>query len=89
MTNAELCNRSVNRADLHSSTTASIPQICSVDVILAVRSEDWQGRKPVDDVLACARSRKSLQQFLQDETGDHDGFPAFKCVAQFAYLGSG
>jgi len=87
VTNAELCNRRVDRADLHPCTTASIAQICSVDVILPVRGEERHGRKPVDDVLTRARAGKSLKQFLQDETGDHDGLTAFKCVAQFAHLG--
>jgi hypothetical protein len=67
VTHAELRNHGVNGADLQSGTTTSIAQICGVDVILPVRSQDWQGRKPVNNVLACARADKSLQQVLQDE----------------------
>lgn len=84
MTNTELCNRSVNRTELHPGTTTSIAQICSVDMILAVRGEERQGRKPVDDVLARTRAGKSLKQFLQDETGDYDSLATFQRVAQFA-----
>jgi hypothetical protein len=89
VTHAELRNHGVNGADLQSGTTTSIAQICGVDVILPVRSQERQGRKPVNDVLACARAGKSLQQFLQDEACDHDGLTAFESVAQHAHLRGG
>lgn len=39
VTNAELRNRGVNGADLQPGTTASIAQICGVDMILPVRGQ--------------------------------------------------
>ena len=88
VTNAELGNHGVNGAYLQPSPTTSIAQICSIDVILPVRGQERQGAKPVNDVLTCPRAGKSLQQFLQDETADHDGFAAFESVAQHVHLGS-
>ena len=54
MTDAELRDHGVNGADLQPGTTTSIAQLCSVDVILPVRSQERQGRKPVNDVFTSA-----------------------------------
>ena len=81
VTNAELREQGVDGADLHTRATAAIAQFRGVDVILPVRSEERQGREPVDEVFARTRAGKPLQQFLQDEPRGHDGFAAFKGVA--------
>jgi hypothetical protein len=67
----------------------AIAQLRSVDVIQPVRSQSRQRRKMVNDVLSRLRAGESLQQFLQDETRDHDRFTAFQRVAQYANLGGG
>ena len=89
MANAHLRQNGIDRANLQTGATTAIAQFRRGDVILPVGREKRQGCEPIDDVLARPRAGKSLQQFLQDETGDHDGLAAFKCVAQFAYLGGG
>ncbi len=81
MANAKLRDHGVYRADLQAGTAASIAQLRSVDVILPVRSQERQRRKAVNDVFSCLGARKSLQQFLQDETCDYDRFTAFERVA--------
>ena len=52
--------------------------------ILSVRREERQGREPADDVFAHTRACEPLQQFLQDQPRGHDGYAAFKGVAQRA-----
>ena len=88
VTDAELGNHGVNRADLQPGPTTAVAQLCGVDMNLAVRSYERQGRKPVNDVFTCTRAGKPLQQFLQDETCGHDSFATFESVAQYAHLGS-
>jgi hypothetical protein len=82
VTHAELRNDGVNGADLQPGATASIAQVCGVDVILPVRRQKRQGGESVNDVFARTRAGKSLQQFLQDGTCDHDGSAAVEGVAQ-------
>ena len=89
VTNAELRDHGVDRADLHTGAAAAIAQLRSIDVIHPVRSKQREGRKTVNDVLSRLRARKPLQQFLQDEACNYDCFTAVESVAQYAYLGSG
>ena len=86
VTDAELRNHGVYCADLYTGTTTAIAQLCSVDVILPVGSQERQSRKPVNDVFTRTRAGKSLQQFLQDETCGNNGFATFESVAQYPYL---
>lgn len=89
MTETELGEQGVDGANLHTRAPAAIAQFRGVDVILPVRSQQRQGREPLDDVFACTRAGESLQQFLQDQPRGHDGFAAFKGVAQRVYLWGG
>jgi hypothetical protein len=89
VTNAQLRDYRVDRADLQAGAAATIAQVRSVDVIQPVRSQERQRRKTVDDVLSRLRTGKSLQQFLQDQTRDHNGFTTFERVAQYANLRGG
>lgn len=66
VSDAELREQSVDRPDLHACATAAISQRRGIDVILPVRHEERQCRESINDVPACARPCKSLQQLLQD-----------------------
>ena len=88
MTNAQLREHSVNRANLQSSATTTISQFRGIDVILPVRGQKRQGREPLNDVFACPRAGESLQQFLQDQSRSYDGVATFKGIAQDAHLRS-
>lgn len=77
VTDAELRDHGIHGAELHPGTTTSIAQSRSVDVILPVRSQGRQGAKPFRDFVTCPGSAKPLQQFLQDQSCDYDGFAAF------------
>ena len=77
VTNAELRDHGIHGAELHHGATTSIAQIRGIDVILPVRSQERQGAKPFNDFVTCPGSAKPLQQFLQDQSRDYDGFAAF------------
>ena len=81
MANAKLCQQSVDGADLNTCATAAVAQLSSVDVVLTVRAEQWQGGETFDDVPAGTWTRKALKQFLQHEPGGHDDLFAFECIA--------
>ena len=82
MTDAELREQRVDRADLHAGATAAVAQFRRVDVILPVRAEERKNREPVDDIAARAGSRKTLQQLLQDEPGGDDCLAALQRLPQ-------
>lgn len=89
VTNAELRDYRVDRADLQAGAPATIAQFRSVDVIQPVRSQERQRRKTVNNVLSRPRAGKPLQQFLQDQTRDYNRFTTFERVAQYANLRDG
>lgn len=85
----KLRKKGVNRAHLNAGATTAVAQRCSVDVILPVRAEEWQGGKSLDDVLARARSSEPLKQFLQNEPRSHDNLVTLEGVAQRAHVRDG
>ena len=68
MTQTKLGNDCVDRSDLHPGSSACIPQFCGGNVIVSGGLDQGQRSKPLDDLRAGFRARKSLKQFLQDET---------------------
>jgi len=60
VTDAELREQRIDRADLQAGTTAAVTQVRRVDVILADRREERERRKPVDNVFPGTRAGKSL-----------------------------
>lgn len=89
MPNAKLRKKRVNRAHLNAGATTAVAQRCSVDVILPVRAEKWQGGKALDDVLARSWSSEPLKQFLQNEPRNHDNLVTLEGIAQRAHLRDG
>ena len=86
MVNAELGQESVDRADLHAGAATGIAQRRRVDVIVAVRHEEWHCGKSIQDLRARARPRKALQQLLQDKTGRKNIFAALDRAKESACL---
>lgn len=86
MPDAKLREQRIARPDLNACAPAAAPDFRGVDVILPVGGEKRQGREPVDDVFACARSGESLQQLLQDQPRCHDQLAAFERLAQRTHL---
>ncbi len=52
---AKLGKQSVDRAELQTFPAAGIAQLRGFDVIAAIRNEQRQGRKALDDLIACTR----------------------------------
>ncbi len=86
MTYAKLSQQGVDRANLNSSSTTGVAQLGSIDMILSIRSDERQRGKPLDDVLARARTSKTLKQLLENEPGSHDDLISFERIAQFLDL---
>ena len=88
VTDAELCEQRIDSADLHPAATAAVTQLRGIDVVLPVGRKERQRCKSIDDVFACTRTSKPLQQFLQDQSRGYNGFVALQSVAKYAHLGS-
>ena len=88
MTDAELCEQRIDSTDLHPAATAAVSQLRGIDVVLPVGRKERQRCKSIDDVFACTRTSKPLQQFLQDQSRGYNGFVALQSVAKHAHLGS-
>src|SRR5262245_29845258 len=78
MTDAELGQQRIDSADLNARSPASVAQLCRINVVVPVGNEQRQRREPIEDARARSRSRKSLQQLLQDEAGSEKLFPGRK-----------
>lgn len=64
VTNAQLRDYRVDRADLQTGATTAITQLRGVDVVPPVRSQERQRRRTVDDVLS--RLRACTPRFASD-----------------------
>jgi hypothetical protein len=88
MADTELRQNGVDGTYLQTGPATAVSQFRRIDVILPVRGQERQGCEPVDNVFARARTGKSLQQFLQNESGGQDSCATFKGIAQRSYLRS-
>ena len=82
MPDADLSQQRINRPDLDTRTATMIAKFSGVDVVPSIRDNQRQSCESFDDLLACARTRKSLQQFLKYQPGGNDRFAASKCRSQ-------
>jgi hypothetical protein len=76
---AQLSQEGIDRANLYAVSSAAIPELRGCDVIVAVRHEQRDGGKPVQNLIARLRPRKTLKQFLKDKAGGQDGLAAAYC----------
>ena len=77
MPDAKLREESINSSDLYSSAPTAISQIRSFNVIVAIGDEKRYCGKPVQNFRAGFRTRKTLQDLLQDEPGRNDRLARF------------
>lgn len=82
MASAQLRQNSVSRSHLHAGSPAGVAQFCCCDVVCTVRLQQWQRSKAPDDLGACLRARKPLQQFLQYQARRDDTIKTQQSVLQ-------
>lgn len=86
VTDAQLREQSVDRADLHAGATTAIAQFCGVNVIPSIGSKERQGGRPFNDVVTRARTSESLEQFLEDQPRGHDDLALLEGMTQGLHL---
>lgn len=69
VTQAELRQQRIDRANLKPGPPATVTQPGGIDVVLPIRDEERQRGEALENLLARLGSRKPLQQFLQHEPG--------------------
>ena len=80
--NGESGEQCIDRSDLESASSASIPEIRGLDVVVAIRTQKGQGAESVDDRVACAGAVESLEELLRYEAGRKDQLFSSNCVSQ-------
>lgn len=82
MADAELGEKRVDGAYLDAPPAADIPELGRLDVVGAIRHYDGQGAEAFQDNLSGPRSRKPLEDLLEDQTGGDDHLPRLQGVTQ-------
>jgi hypothetical protein len=72
VTDAQLCEQGINGSNLYTLSAASIPQCGRVNVIAAIRNQQWQSSEPLDNVRLRFRTVEALQELLQYQAGSDD-----------------
>ena len=86
MAATELDQQRVNGADLDSATATGAPDLSSFNVVLAVRHQESQCRKPLYKLISRLGSSEPLKKFLQYKAGREHLICAKERVAQCRYL---
>lgn len=71
MTYAQLGEKSIDCSHLNPSSSADVPQLGSCHVIFAIGLKQRKRCKALNDLVASLGARKSLKQFLKDQTRCH------------------
>lgn len=87
VTDTELREESVDRADLYASPAGTISDLRCLEVIVAVGRNEWQGGKARDDRFVSTRSTEALEQLLIDESSRHHELASGQGSLQGAHLG--
>jgi hypothetical protein len=66
---AELREQRIDCPDLKSFASALVPKLGSCDVISAIRRDERECGKPLDDQASGLRPGETLKQLLQHESG--------------------
>ncbi len=82
MPDAKLRQESINSSDLYSSAPTAISQIRGLNVIVAIGGEKRYRGKPIQNFRAGFRTRKTLQDLLQDEARRNDSLARFERPCQ-------
>ena len=68
----KLCDKCVDRSNLHARSAAQVPEVGRGNMILTIWLDQGERREGLDNLLACLRVREALQEFLQDQARGHD-----------------
>ncbi len=71
MANTKLREQRINCPYLYALLPAVIAKARGADMVLAIGHHQWDGRKPIYDLLLGLGTVKPLEQFLQDEPRCH------------------
>lgn len=80
MADAQLGQQRIDRAHLHASSPAAIPQFRRLDMIVAIRHQQGDRRKTVQKLIAALWSCEALKEFLQHKAGRQKSLAAFKSL---------
>jgi hypothetical protein len=83
---AKLCEKCVDRPDLDTASSAKIPQLGCLDVVLSTRQQKRQRGESFDDCIPRGGSGKSLKQLLEDQPGRGHLLAAIERLAESLYL---
>lgn len=83
---AELGQQGIDYPDLNTPVLAAVSQVRCPDVIVAVRHHERHRGKMVQYLLTRLRARKTLQDFLKDETCRNNCLAGFDGLTQSANL---
>jgi len=90
VSHAKLRQQSINCCDLYPGAPATISQVGSLDVIIAIGDKQRYCGKPVEYVRAGSRTGKTLQDLLENETRGNNRVTCFNRAYQrlhFAHRG--
>ena len=73
---AKLRQKSIDRSDLHALSATVVPQLRRLDVIVAIRHDERQRGKGLDDLRPVLGPDEALQELLQNEAGRQKRFAA-------------
>lgn len=71
---AQLRQKRVDRRDLHAISAAMVSQLRRIDMIVAIRNDEGQGGKALDNPGTAFRPGKALKKLLQDKAGRQKRF---------------
>jgi hypothetical protein len=80
--NAKLGQQGIDGPHLQSQAPALIAKLCRTNVVVSVRNDVGKRAESLDDLLAGSRTGKTLEQFLEYETGCEDELSCPQCLRQ-------
>jgi hypothetical protein len=83
---AKLCEQCVDRPNLNTASSATIPQFGCLDVVLAIRQQKRQRGESFDDCIPGGGSGKSLKQLLENQSGRGHLLAAIERLSKDVYL---
>ena len=80
VSNAQLRQQRVDRADLNTCSAASVAQLGGCYMVFAIRLQQRKRCEALDDLLARFRPVESLKQLLENHAGRDDDISAHQCI---------
>jgi len=86
MTDAQLRQKRIDRSDPQAGASTAISQRRGLDMIFAVRRQEWKRGESIRDLLLGAWSDEALQELLEHEAGCYDLLSNLDRSRQHAYF---